>query len=61
MKVIDYFRILKGFKICFHKYVQNQNEEVLGEMLVGSDSDNVKTRLRDLHNFQNGHLPFPSF
>ena len=32
--------------------IQNQNGKVLEEMLAGSNSDAVKTTLRDLHNFK---------
>ena len=38
--------------IFFMINIQNQNGKVLEEMLAGSNSDAVKTTLRDLHNFK---------
>ena len=40
--------------------VQNQNGKLLEEMLAGSNSDGVKTTLKSLRDFQNGHSPFAS-
>ena len=39
---------------------QNQNWKVLEEMLVGSNSDAIKTTLRGLRSFQNSFPPFAS-
>ena len=54
MEVIDYFRILRAIIMSFFmNKVQNKNEKVLEEILAGSYSNAVKTKVRGPHNFQN--------
>ena len=48
MELIDYFRILKAFKMFFFfmNTVKIQNVKVLEEMRASSNSDASKTKLR---------------
>ena len=48
------------YNLFFMNNVQNQNGKLLEEMPAGSNSDGVKTTLKSLHDFQNGHSPFVS-
>ena len=57
MGLLDYFKILKAFKILFllffcMNYVPNQSVKVLEETLAGFNSDDVKTTLRRLGCFK---------
>ena len=48
------------YNLFFMNNVQNQNGKLLEEMLAGSNFDGVKTTLKSLRDFQNGHSPFAS-